>query len=149
MPKRRTLSDLLQEYESQTERFRDHTDFQEFCKIQVEKSKQQVADRFLLSTFVGSPTCLARAWVKELDSYFQLHHISEDEAIRVAALHFRGKARAWWIFESCSLKNVNTSSYEIFLETLVGRFGEKLRKTHEQGKIERKKPLHVMEENPL
>ena len=39
MPKRRTLSDLLQEYESQTERFRDHTDFQEFCKIQVEKSK--------------------------------------------------------------------------------------------------------------
>ena len=39
MPKRRTLNDLLREYESQTERFRDHIDFQEFCKIQVEKSK--------------------------------------------------------------------------------------------------------------
>ena len=35
MPKRRTLSDFLQEYESQTERFRDHIDFQE-----MEKSKQ-------------------------------------------------------------------------------------------------------------
>ena len=33
IPKRKTLSELLQEYESQTERFRDHTNFQEFCKI--------------------------------------------------------------------------------------------------------------------
>ena len=40
MPKRMTLSDLLREYESQTERFRDHTDFQEFCKIQMEKIQQ-------------------------------------------------------------------------------------------------------------
>ena len=30
MPKRITLNDLLRGYESQTERFRDHTDFQEF-----------------------------------------------------------------------------------------------------------------------
>ena len=98
MPKRRTLSDLLQEYEYQTERFKNHTNFQEFFKIQVEERKQKDVDRFLLSTFEGSPTCLARAWVKELDSYFQQHHISEDEAIKVAVLHFRGKAHAWWIF---------------------------------------------------
>ena len=105
MPKRKTLSDLLQEYESQTERFRDHTTFQESCKIQVEKSKQQDIDRFLLSTFDGSPTCSARAWVKELDTFLQYHQISEDEAIKIAALHFRVKAYAWWIFEYCSLKN--------------------------------------------
>ena len=98
MPKRMTLSELLREYESQTERFRDHTDFQEFCKIQMVKSQQQDRDRFLLSTFSGSPTCLVGAWVKELNSYLQLHHISGDEAIRVAVLHFRGKAHAWWIF---------------------------------------------------
>ena len=30
MPKRETLSDLLQEYESQNKRFTDHTTFQEF-----------------------------------------------------------------------------------------------------------------------
>ena len=29
------------------------------------------------------------------------------------------------------------------------RFGGKLPKTHEQGKFEKKKPLHVMEENPF
>ena len=115
----------------------------------MEKSKQQDADRFHLSTFAGSPTCSARAWVKELDSYLQLHHISEDEAIRFVALHFRGKAHAWWIFESCSLKNANTFSYARFIETLMERFGEKLPETHEQGKLKKTKPLHVMEKNPF
>ena len=40
MPKRMTLSDLLHEYESQTERFIDHTYFQEFFKIHMEKRNQ-------------------------------------------------------------------------------------------------------------
>ena len=106
-------------------------------------------DRFILSTFDGSPTCSARAWVKELESYLQQHHIYEDEAIRIAALHFGGKAYAWWIFESCSLKNSNTSSYARFIKTLVGRFDRKLPKTHvlEQEKPKKTKTLHVMEEN--
>ena len=69
MPKRMTLSDFFREYESQTEKFRDHTDFQRFFKIHMEKSQQQDVDRFLLSSFVGSPTCSVRAWVKELNSY--------------------------------------------------------------------------------
>ena len=112
----------------------------------MEKSKQQDADRFLLSTFEGSPTCSAGAWVKELDSYLQQHHICEEEAIRITEVHFRGKAYAWWIFEPCSLKNANTSSYARFIETLVGRFDGKLTKTHEQEKLDRKKTLHVMEE---
>ena len=86
--------------------------------------------------------------MKELDSYLQLHHISEDEAIRVAVLHFRGKAHAWWVFESYSLKNANTFSYERFIKTLMYRFDEKLPKTHEQGKLEKTKPLHVMDETP-
>ena len=84
--------------------------------------------------------------MKELDSYLQLHHISEDEAIKVAVLHFRGKAHAWWIFEYCSLKNTNTSSYARFIETLVGRFDGKLPKTYDQEKLKRTKTLHVMEE---
>ena len=85
----------------------------------------------------------------ELDSYLQLHHIFEGEAIRVAALHFRGKAHAWWIFESYSLNNANTFSYARFIKTLMERFGEQLTNTHEQGKLERTKPLHVMEETPF
>ena len=101
----------------------------------MEKSKEQDADRFLLSTFEGSLTCSTGAWVKELDSYMQQHHIFEYETIKFAVLHFKGKAHAWWIFESFSLKNANTSSYARFIEILMGRFGEKIPNTHEHQKI--------------
>ena len=60
-------------------------------------------DIFFLSTFDGSPTCSAKAWVEEFCTYLQQHLVSE-EAIRVAALHFEVKVYAWWIFESFSLK---------------------------------------------
>ena len=48
--KRKNLSDLLQEYESKNERFRDHTNFQEFFKIQVEEtsSRMQIDFFYLL-----------------------------------------------------------------------------------------------------
>ena len=78
--------------------------------------------RFFLSTFDGSPTCSARAWVEELDTFLQQHQISEDEAIKIAALHFEGKAYAWWIFEYFSLKNANTSTYAKFTRSIVERF---------------------------
>ena len=54
MPKRVTLSDFLQEYESQTQNFRGHITFPKFCKIKVKRSKQHDMGRFLLSTFDGS-----------------------------------------------------------------------------------------------
>ena len=69
MARRETLSDFLQEYESQTQKFRDHIHFPKFCNIKVKRNKQHDMGRFLLSTFDGSPTCSARAWVEELDSY--------------------------------------------------------------------------------
>ena len=57
MPRRETLSNFLQEYESQTEKFRDNITFKGFCKIKVERRKLHDMDRFSLSTFDGSPTC--------------------------------------------------------------------------------------------
>ena len=125
MSRRETLSNFLQEYESQTEKFRNHTIFKEFFKIKVERSKMHDMDRFSLSKFDGSPTCSATTWVEELQTYLQQHQVSEDEAIRVTALHFEGKAYAWWMFESFSLKNVNTSSFENFTKQLVERFDKK------------------------
>ena len=80
--------------------------------------------RFFLSTFDGSPNCPARAWVKELDTYVQQHQVSENEAIKVAALILESKSSAWWLFESFSLKNANTSTYENFTERLVERFDD-------------------------
>ena len=62
-------------------------------KTEGSRSKHnEVRGRFFLSTFDGSPKCTARAWVKELDTYLQLHQVSEMKAIRVAALHLEGKA---------------------------------------------------------
>ena len=83
-----------------------------------------------LSTFDGSPRCSVRAWVEELDTFLQHHQISEDEAIKIAALHFGGKAYAWWIFECFSLNNANNSSYARFIKTLVGKFDKKISETH-------------------
>ena len=120
MIRRETLSDFLQEYESQTKKFRDHITFPEFFQIKVRRINQH--DRFILSNFDGSPTCSAIAWVEELDTFLQHNQISKDEAIRVVALHLGGKAYAWWIFESFSLKNAKTSSYARFIKTLVETF---------------------------
>ena len=69
MTRRETLSGFMQEYESQTQKFRDHIIFPEFCKVKVERIKQHDMDKFLLSTFDGSPTRSSRAWVEDLDSY--------------------------------------------------------------------------------
>ena len=68
----------------------------------------------------------------------QQHQVSEDEAIRVAVLHFEGKAYAWWMFESFSLKNFNTCSFTNFTKKLVERFDKK----HE--KIKPMKILHKL-----
>ena len=47
--------------------------------------------RFFLPTFDGSPKSIAKAWVKKLDTYFQLHQVSEEEVNRVVTLHIEGK----------------------------------------------------------
>ena len=39
-------------------------------------------------------------------------------------LHFEGKAYAWWLLKSFSLKNANTSTYAKFIEILVERFDD-------------------------
>ena len=68
----------------------------------------------------------------------------EDEAIRVVVLHLRGKAFAWWIFESFSLRNVNIASYANLTKALVKGFDGRILETHMMGlhKEGQKKPLH-------
>ena len=78
--------------------------------------------RLFLLTFDGSPKSTTKAWVKNLDTYFQLHQVSEEEAIRVASLHLEGKDYAWWLFESSSLNNENISTYANFTRILVKIF---------------------------
>ena len=81
--RRGTLSDFLEEYDSQTLKYRDHLSFSEFCKMKVNGKEQQ--DRFHLSTFEGSPVCSAKAWVEELETFLQQHQMPGDEVIRIYA----------------------------------------------------------------
>lgn len=99
--------------------------------------------RFFLSNFDGSPRCPSRAWMEELDTYFQQHQVSEKEANKVGVLHLEGKAYAWWIFESFSLKNANTYTYAKFTRRLVERFDGKHSETYlmELNKPKQTKPL--------
>ena len=110
--------------------------------MKVNGKEQQ--DRFHLSTFEGSPTCSTKVWVEELEAFLQQHKIPKDEAIKVAALHLRGKAFAWWIFESFSLRNVNISSYANFNKALVEIFDRRIHETHmvDLNKKNHIKPLH-------
>ena len=53
-------------------------------------------NRFLLSTFDGSLTCAAGAWVKKLEAFFLLHPIEDREVVAIVALHLEGEAETWW-----------------------------------------------------
>ena len=93
MPREETLGDYLQEYEAQSKGFKDHLNFQGFCKNKEGRMRNQHGvGTFFLSNFYGSPKCPARDWVKELDTYVQQHQVLEKESIRVAAPHLEGKA---------------------------------------------------------
>lgn len=155
--KEETLGDYLQEYESQTQIFRDHLNFQGFFKIKEyripsnhdrsTRCKQQDVGRFFLSTFDGSPKCSVRAWVEELVTYLHQHQVSQEEAIRVASLHLEVRAYAWWFYESSSLYDGNISTYERFTRKLVKRFDEKHSETSlvKLAKHTQTKPFHELE----
>ena len=72
-PREDTLSDYLQEYESQSWRFKEHLDFQGFFQLKEDirssNHNRSKRGRIFLSNFDGSAKCIAKAWVEELDSY--------------------------------------------------------------------------------
>ena len=113
-PREETLSDYLQEYGSQSWRFKEHLDSQGFCKLKEARSsshRRSKRGRIFLSHFDGSAECTTQAWVEEVASYFHLHQVSEKEAIRVAALHLKGMAHDWWFNGSTSFCHANVKTY--------------------------------------
>ena len=67
--------------------------------------------------------------------------------MRVSALHLQGKAYAWWLFESSSLKGINISSYARFTRKLVKIFDVRHSETSCENQIKPKKfeSLHKLE----
>ena len=80
-PKEETLSDYLQEYESQSWRLKEHLKFQEFFKLKEERRPKNHnisrIGRLFLPIFYGSSKCTAKDWIEQLDSYLQLHKVLE------------------------------------------------------------------------
>jgi hypothetical protein len=46
--------------------------------------------------FDGFNRRIARAWVHNLDTYFKLNPMKEEEAITFSTLHLDGKVHEWW-----------------------------------------------------
>ena len=78
--------------------------------------------RFFFPSFDGSPKCTTKAWVGKLDIYFQLHQVSEAEAIKVVALHLEGEAHDWWFHGLSILGHANVATYADFTRRLVEIF---------------------------
>ena len=77
-----------------------HLSFPELCQLKEVRSRSysrrkgcllHTLGRFSLPTFDGSPKDSAKSWVRNIDTYFQLHQVLEEEALRVAALHLQGR----------------------------------------------------------
>ena len=85
---------------------------------------------FLLPTFDGTSKHTIKAWVENLDTYFQLHKVSKMEAIKIAALHLEGEAQDWWFHGPTTLGHNHITSYSYFTKNLVERFDLRDLETH-------------------
>ena len=79
---------------------------------------------FLLSTFDGSLTCVAEAWVMKLEAFFLLHPVVDRKAVEIAVLHLEGEANIWWFSH---LSHARVSTLADFSQRMIKRFGRKQR----------------------
>ena len=75
------LSEYLVEYKSQPRSIKKNLTLLEFIELKEERrpcSNRRMEDnRFLLSNFYGSSSCIEKAWGRKLDAFFLLHPIVE------------------------------------------------------------------------
>ena len=143
--KEETLGNYFEEYESQSQRFKEHLSFQEFCQIKdgMRVNPQQKEEklmqgsalqhsmvRLFLPTFDGTCNFSTKAWAEKLGTYFQLNKVSEIEAIKIDALHLEGEAQKWWFNGLATLGHHHITSYLVFTKSLVERFDPRDPKAH-------------------
>ena len=75
-----------------------------------------------LPYYDGSGKSTARAWVKKLDTYFQLNPMPEEEAIKYAAIHLDGLAHKWWHHGMVTMGHAHITLYVEFKERLIEHF---------------------------
>ena len=94
------MSEYLAKYGANPRDFQETLSFSHFVQQREERRPQShgrmKGNRFLLSTFDGSPTCATEAWVKKLEAFFLLHPIVDREVVAISVLHLEREAKAWW-----------------------------------------------------
>ena len=83
-----------------------------------------------MPTFDGTSKHIAKAWVEKLDTYFQLHKVSEMEAIKTFALNLEGEAQDWLFNGLTTLGHHHITSYSTFTKKLVERFDPRDSEAH-------------------
>lgn len=53
---------------------------------------QKTLRKVTIPCFDGSSKCSAISWVQKMDTYFQLHQMTEENTIKLATLHLNGEA---------------------------------------------------------
>ena len=67
----------------------------------------------------------ASAWLRKLSVYFQLNHMVEEDALKMAILHLEGEASDWWFRGIRTLGHDHIFSYEGFSNALMEIFERK------------------------
>jgi hypothetical protein len=77
--------------------------------------------KLTIPSFDGSNKCTARAWVQNLDTYFQLNPMMKAKAIKFNTFHFDGEAHEWWYHGLVTMGHANITSYLEFTQKLMER----------------------------
>jgi hypothetical protein len=86
---------------------------------------QYTIGKVIIPNFDGGSKCFARSWVQKLNTYFQLHQMTETDAIKLATLHLDDEAHEWWYHGLVTLGHVRVTSYLNFTQRLIKRFDRK------------------------
>jgi hypothetical protein len=86
---------------------------------------QRTIGKVTIPNFDEGSKCSARSWVQNLDTYFQLHQMTNTYAINLATLHLDGEAHEWWYHGLVTLGHVRVTSYLDFTQRLIKRFERK------------------------
>lgn len=78
-----------------------------------------------IPTFDGLGSCLARAWLQKLDTYFSLNPMFEEEAIKFATLHLESVVHEWWYHGMVTQGHDSITTLEEFNQRLMERFDRK------------------------
>ena len=107
------LSEYLAEYKAKSRASKETLALPQFIQLEEERRPHSYGmmrgNRFLLSTFDGSLTCAAKAWVMKL------------EAVEIAVLHLEGEANTWWFSH---LSHARVTTLAEFSQRLIRKFGK-------------------------